>query len=57
MSCNCVSQKKACQIKVLDSHHRVGGNVELQKTLYDTLAQKASTCSHCVYYLSSTIFY
>lgn len=48
MSCNCVSQKKACDIKVLDCHHRVGGNVDLQKTLYDTLTQKASTCSHCV---------
>ena len=48
MSCNCVSQKKACQIKVLDKHHRVGGNIDLQKTLYDTLTQKASTCSHCV---------
>lgn len=46
--CNCVSQTKAPIIKVLDSHHRVGGNVELKKTMYETLTQKASTGSHCV---------
>lgn len=48
MSCNCVSQTASSKIKVLDRHHRVGGNVDLQKTLYDTLTQKASTCSHCI---------
>ena len=46
--CNCVAQKEACKIKVLDQHHRVGGNVELKKTLLETLTQKTSTGSHCV---------
>lgn len=46
--CNCVSQINAPVIKVLDSHHRVGGNVSLEKTLLQTLAQKASAGSHCV---------
>lgn len=52
--CNCVPQEESCKIKVLDRHHRVGGNVNLQKTLLQTLTQKASSCSHCVqFYLSS----
>lgn len=52
--CNCVPQEESCKIKVLDKHHRVGGNVNLQKTLLQTLTQKASSCSHCVqFYLSS----
>lgn len=52
--CNCVPQVKASDIKVLDSHHRVGGNVELKKTLLKTLTQRASATSHCVqFYLGS----
>jgi deoxyribonuclease-4 len=52
--CNCVPQIDAPVIKVLDCHHRVGGNVSLQKTLLQTLTQKASSSSHCVqFYLGS----
>lgn len=45
--CNCVSQKQAPKIKVLDLHHRVGGTVELKKTLYETMTQNAASSSHC----------
>ena len=48
MECNCVSQTEAPVIKVLDSHHRVGGNVQLKETLLKTLTQKSSSCSHCI---------
>lgn len=48
MSCNCVVQTECPKIKVLDEKHRVGANVELKKTLLETLAQKASCGSHCV---------
>jgi len=52
--CNCVPQINAANIKVLDEHHRVGGNVALHKTLLETLTQKASSSSHCVqFYLGS----
>ena len=52
--CNCVPQIDAPVIKVLDSRHRVGGNVSLQETLLQTLTQKASSSSHCVqFYLGS----
>ena len=54
VECNCVAQTEAPCIKVLDAHHRVGGNVELKKTLLQTLCQKSSTGSHCVqFYLGS----
>lgn len=58
MECNCscapATQKETPKIKVIDLHHRVGGNVDLQKTLLKTLTQKASIGSHCVqFYLSS----
>ena len=54
MKCNCVPQTNTPTIKVLDSHHRVGGNVQLQKTLLETLTQETSSCSHCVqFYLGS----
>ena len=46
--CNCKSQTSSSKIKVIDRHHRVGGNVELKKTLLETLSQKSSSCSHCV---------
>jgi len=46
--CNCVAQKEVPKIRVLDQHHRVGGNVELKKTLLETLAQRTSSSSHCV---------
>jgi deoxyribonuclease IV len=58
MECNCPcapgTQKEAPKIKVIDLHHRVGGNVNLQKSLLKTLSQKGSIGSHCVqFYLSS----
>ena len=54
MECNCVPQTKVNKIQVLDSHHRVGANVQLKGTLLETLSQKTSSCSHCVqFYLGS----
>ena len=48
MSCNCKIQSGEPCIRVLDSKHRVGGHVELQKTLLGTLTQPSSSGSHCV---------
>lgn len=51
MECGCMTSKKhvrACDIKVIDQHHRVGANIELKATLYETITQSASRGSHCV---------
>jgi len=60
MSCNCSlenrknTENKCPIIRVLDEKHRVGSNVELKKTLFETLSQKTSNVSHCVqFYLGS----
>jgi deoxyribonuclease-4 len=54
MSCNCKIQTGQPCVRVLDVKHRVGGHVELKKTLLQTLNQPSSTESHCVqFYLGS----
>jgi endonuclease IV len=54
MSCNCKIQTGQPCVRVLDVKHRVGGHVELKKTLLQTLNQPSSTGSHCVqFYLGS----
>ena len=48
MSCNCKIQTDKPCVKVMDLKHRVGGHVELKKTLLETLKQPSSSDSHCV---------
>ena len=48
MSCNCKVQTDKPCVRVLDLKHRVGGHVELKKTLLETLKQSSSSGSHCV---------
>jgi deoxyribonuclease-4 len=53
-SCSPGFQTELPKIKVIDLHHRVGANVNLEKTLLKTLTQKGALGSHCVqFYLSS----
>lgn len=47
MSCNCKVKEGECNIRVLDDRHRIGGHVELKKTLFQTLTQQACSGSHC----------
>lgn len=52
MDCNCavsdVIIKKPPKLRVLDTHHRVGPHVGLQKTLLKTISQKTASKSHTV---------
>ncbi len=47
MSCNCKVKEGECNIRVLDDRHRIGGHVELKKTLWQTLTQQSASGSHC----------
>ena len=52
MDCNCAVSdtiiKNPPKLRIIDSHHRVGPHVQLQKTLLETLAQRTASKSHCV---------
>lgn len=51
MNCEC-NHRNVCKIppklRVIDQHHRVGCNVPLLDTIYNTLTQPISSGSHCV---------
>ena len=47
--CEHICQLNKCpKIRVIDQNHRVGGHIELKKTLFETLCSKSSIGSHCV---------
>ncbi len=54
MKCNHTVCLKPSKIRVIDQHHRVGCNVPLQDTIFNTLVQEVSKGSHCIqFYLGS----